>query len=84
MYNVLQRYLGTLLFVIGTFVLSASVLANAQQETGSVCVAARSDDPFWKESSTLPNGKINSHGLKIKADKRPAEAWPRTQKPEDR
>lgn len=56
--------------------LSASVLANAQQETGSVCVAARSDDPFWKESATLPNGKINSHGLKIKVDKRPAEAWP--------
>src|SRR2546425_633262 len=40
----------------------------AQQGTGSVCVAARIDDPFWKEPATLPNGQINSHGLKVRVD----------------
>jgi hypothetical protein len=48
----------------------------AQQPGGSVCVAARVDDPFWKESAILPNGQINSHGLKVKIDKRPVMAWP--------
>jgi hypothetical protein len=51
-------------------------LAIAQETAGSVCVAARVDDPFWKEPTTLPNGEINSHGLRVKIDKRPAVAWP--------
>jgi hypothetical protein len=62
--------------IVVTFMLSISNHANAQQATGSVCVAARADDPFWKEPATLPNGKINSHGLSVKIDKRPAAAWP--------
>ncbi len=57
-------------------ILSISHLATAQQITGSVCVPARADDPFWKEPPTLPNGQINSHGLRVKIDKRPAVAWP--------
>ena len=57
-------------------VLLVSISANAQQTTGSVCVAARVDDPFWKELATLPNGEINSHGLKFRVDKRPVEEWP--------
>jgi hypothetical protein len=48
----------------------------AQHSSGSVCVAARVDDSFWKESAMLPNGQINSHGLKVKIDKRPVTAWP--------
>lgn len=64
--------------VLVTAVLAISGFANAQQGTGSVCVAARIDDPFWKETAKLPNGKINSHGLKLKVDKRPASAWPDT------
>ncbi len=39
-------------------------------------MAARIDDPFWKEPATLPNGEINSHGLMVKIDKMPATAWP--------
>jgi hypothetical protein len=50
--------------------------ATAQQDAGSVCIAARVDDPFWKEPPILPNGQINSHGLKVKIDKKPAVAWP--------
>jgi hypothetical protein len=50
--------------------------APAQEATGSVCIAARADDPFFKEPTTLPNGQINSHGLKVKIDKRPVVAWP--------
>jgi len=57
-------------------VLLVSHFVWAQQPSGSVCVAARADDPFWKESATLPNGQINSHGLKVKIDKRPVTAWP--------
>jgi hypothetical protein len=48
----------------------------AQEGTGMLCVAARIDDPFWKESTTPPNGKINSHGLQFRIDKRPVVAWP--------
>jgi hypothetical protein len=51
-------------------------LSTAQGATGSVCVAARVDDPFWKEPATLPNGQINSHGLRVKVDKTPAVTWP--------
>ena len=46
----------------------------AQQ--GSVCIAARVDDPFWKEAPTLPNGRLNTHGLKLKIDDQPAALWP--------
>ena len=59
-----------------TLILLISHHANAQQATGSVCVAARADDPFFKEPVTLPNGQTNSHGLRVKIDKRPATAWP--------
>jgi hypothetical protein len=55
-------------------VLLASCFVRAQQ--GSVCVAARADDPFVKEPPTLPNGKPNTHGLKLKMDKQPATPWP--------
>jgi len=48
----------------------------AQEGSGSVCVAARVDDPFWKQSAILPNGQINSHGIMVKIDKRPVMAWP--------
>ncbi len=63
-------------FLVVTLILTLSHLATAQHATGSVCVAARVDDPFWKEAATLPNGQINSHGLRVKIDKRPAVAWP--------
>jgi hypothetical protein len=50
--------------------------AAAQEKTDTVCIAARVDDPFFKEPATLPNGEVNSHGLKIKIDKKPAVEWP--------
>ena len=62
--------------VVVVLVLLFSRVACAQQGTGSVCVAARADDPFWKEPATLPNGEINSHGLKFKIDKKPPTNWP--------
>jgi hypothetical protein len=57
-------------------VLLVSIPGTAQRGKGSICVAARIDDPFWKESATLPNGDINSHGLKVRVDRRPVEEWP--------
>jgi hypothetical protein len=64
-----------LFVVMGILVISD--FATAQQaNSGSVCVAARADDPFWKEPATPANGKINSHGLRVKVDKTPAVAWP--------
>ena len=59
-----------------TLVLLVSISGAAQRGTGSVCIAARIDDPFFKEPATFPNGDINSHGLKIRVDGRPAEEWP--------
>ena len=63
--------------IVVVLVLLISHFACAQQNSGSVCIAARADDPFWKEPATLPNGEINSHGLKFKIDKRPVAAWPK-------
>jgi hypothetical protein len=57
-------------------VLTASSIALAQQSTGSVCVAARADDPFWKEPRTLPNGQLNTHDLRFRVDKQPSMPWP--------
>ena len=57
-------------------VLLVWISGAAQRGTGSVCVAARIDDPFFKEPATLPNGGINSHGLKLRVDKRPVQEWP--------
>lgn len=62
--------------IVVALVLLISHFACAQQGSGSVCIAARADDPFWKEPATLPNGEINSHGLKFKVDRRPVAAWP--------
>jgi hypothetical protein len=63
-------------FVVVALVLAISHCAPAQQATGSVCVAARVDDPLWKQPAILPNGEINSFGFGVKIDKRPAAAWP--------
>lgn len=65
-----------LMVVVVTLVFSVSIPGAAQGAVGSVCVAARIDDPFVKEPAILPNGEINSHGLKVRIDKRPAEEWP--------
>ena len=59
-----------------TLVLLVSISGAAQRGTGSVCVPARINDPFWKEPATFPNGEINSRGLKIRVDTRPVEEWP--------
>jgi hypothetical protein len=66
-------------FVVVALVLAISHCATAQQATGSVCVAARVDDPLWKQPAILPNGEINSFGFRVKIDKRPAAAWPERQ-----
>jgi len=65
-----------ILCVFIVFIVMICHLATAQQDTGSICVAARVDDPFWRQPATLPDGKINSHGLRVKIDKKPAVAWP--------
>lgn len=62
--------------MVVSLVLLAPISGLAQQGMGSVCVAARIDDPFIKEPAIPPNGEINSHGLKVRIDKRPAEEWP--------
>jgi hypothetical protein len=59
-----------------TLVPLVSTSGAAQRGTGTVCVAARIDDAFYKEPATLPNGEINSHGLKVRVEKRAVEEWP--------
>jgi len=59
-----------------TLIVLVSISVTAQRGTGSVCVAARIDDPFFKEPAALPNGEINSHGLKVRVDRRPVMEWP--------
>jgi hypothetical protein len=58
-------------------VIFMSLYANSQQpETGTVCVASRVDDPFWKEEPRLSNGQVNTHGLRLRIDKQPPVEWP--------
>jgi hypothetical protein len=59
-----------------TLVLVASTSCFVLAQQGSVCIAARVDDPLFKEPPTLPNGQLNTHGLKIKIDKQPTTPWP--------
>jgi hypothetical protein len=47
----------------------------AQSGTGSVCVAARADDPF-RGQVIPPTGEVDSHGLSVRVDKRSAVPWP--------
>lgn len=57
--------------------LSMSMYAGSQQpETGTVCVASRVDDPFWKEEPRLSNGQVNTHGLRFRIDKQRSVEWP--------
>jgi hypothetical protein len=57
-------------------VLLVSSFAIGQQETGTVCIAARIDDPFWKEEPRLANGQVNTHGLRLRIDNRRVLEWP--------
>ena len=41
---------------------------------GSVCVASRVDDPWWKVAA--PDA-TNTRGLSVKIDNRPTAPWPR-------
>jgi len=47
---------------------------SAEPETGTICVAARADDPF--RGQVIPPGEVSSNGLQVKVDKRPAIPWP--------
>jgi hypothetical protein len=55
--------------------LLTSAVGSAQTETGTICVAARADDPF-RGQVIPPTGPVSSYGLRVKIDKRPAVAWP--------
>lgn len=52
-----------------------AAVAGAQTETGVVCVASRADDPFFKQQ-VPPTGPVDTRGLRVKIDKRPAAPWP--------
>lgn len=61
---------------IGLFVvLLFAAGGSAEPETGTICVAARADDPF-RGQVIPPTGEVSSGGLQVKVDKRPAVAWP--------
>ena len=62
-------------FMIFTVALLASPLCICQQTAGSVCVASRTDDPFWKQPP-LSNGQVVTRGLRLKVDERPVTEWP--------
>ena len=45
----------------------------AQAAKGSVCVASRADDPWWK---VAPPEALDTRGFRVRIDKRPAAPWP--------
>lgn len=65
-------------FAVFAITVLLSLSAIGQGGTGSVCVAARVDDPFWKEEPRLANGQINTHGLRFSIDKQQSMEWPTT------
>ena len=65
------RKVGVLSAITALLLLAAS--ATADPETGSVCVASRTDDPWWK---VAPPAATNTRGFRVKIDKRSAEPWP--------
>jgi hypothetical protein len=48
---------------------------SAEPGTGTVCVAARADDPF-RGQVIPPTGEVSSNGLQVKVDTRSAMPWP--------
>src|SRR5258708_40352988 len=48
---------------------------GAEPKTGTVCVASRAATPF-RGQVIPPTGEVNSGGLQVKIDKRPAVPWP--------
>jgi hypothetical protein len=67
----------TRVFLTGVALCSLLIsFSTAQEEKGSVCVASRADDPWWK---VPPPASTNTRGFKVRIDKRPAVAWPAKQ-----
>lgn len=58
-----------------TVILLAPTVGNTEPETGTICVAARADDPF-RGQVVPPTGEVSSYGFQVKVDKRPAIPWP--------
>jgi hypothetical protein len=62
--------------VIGlVFVLIFPSHGGAEPESGTVCVASRAATPF-RGQVIPPTGEVNSGGLQVKIDNRPAVPWP--------
>jgi TonB family protein len=51
---------------------------SVEPETGTICVAARADDPF-RGQVIPPTGDVSSQGLQVKIDKQPVISWPQRQ-----
>ena len=62
-------------FLVLAVTLVACPLCICQQSEGTVCVASRTDDAFWKQPP-LSNGQVVTRGLRLKVDKRPTTEWP--------
>lgn len=59
--------------IVSTLFVLFSHAAVAEEPSGSVCVASRTDDPWWK---TPPPQATSSGGLRLRVDKRTAVPWP--------
>ncbi|MGB7602864.1 MAG: hypothetical protein WBM24_21360 [Candidatus Sulfotelmatobacter sp.] len=66
------RKAGALSVIAALFLLARPILATAP-DAGSVCVASRADDPWWK---VAPPDATKTRGFRVKIDKRPAQPWP--------
>lgn len=60
---------------LSTLILLTSLFCICQEPTGTVCVASRKDDPFWKQPP-MSNGQVVTRGLRLKVDDRASTEWP--------
>jgi hypothetical protein len=61
--------------VVLVFFISLHAVSQ-EPEKGTICVASRKDDPFFKEEPRLKNGQVNTHHLRLRIDKQPPVEWP--------
>jgi len=69
-----KQYLKFAVYLL-TLLLAVHPKSVTQNASGTVCVAARADDPF-RGQIIPPKGEVSSGGLQVKVDKRPAMPWP--------
>ncbi|MFZ0143282.1 MAG: hypothetical protein WAL08_02930, partial [Candidatus Sulfotelmatobacter sp.] len=70
----MRKPIAKILFITLNVLLLLAPVSAADPGSGTVCVAARADDPWWK---VAPPEATNTRGYRVRIDNRSAVPWPR-------